>query len=280
MLSIITPVYNGGKFIEGCIENVIEQECPDVEHIIVDGGSTDNTAEVLKCLASKYDHIRWVSEKDKGQSDAMNKGIAMAKGDIVSFLNVDDFYEPGVFNRILKIFEALPEPTFLTGNCNILDEINKEKHISKPKKMELKDLLLGFGVNPHPVNPTSYFYHKSLHQEVGLYDAEVQIAMDQEFIFRLAQNKIHIKYIDEVWGNFRVIEGTKTANDKATGEIIKRDKEILEDYRRHLPWHQRYIVIIQYIFFNRVLAFCRTIKHCLKDPSRVAIALRRQLKGK
>ncbi len=115
MISVITPVYNGEKFIESCIQVVIDQNCPNVEHIImdVDGGSTDRTVEIIKKYAEKYPYIRWISEKDKGQSDAMNRGIAMAKGEILAILNVDDYYEPNVLNQISKIFETLPEPSLL-----------------------------------------------------------------------------------------------------------------------------------------------------------------------
>ena len=96
MISIITPVYNGKRFIEFCIKNVIDQKCPNMEHIIVDGGSTDGTVEIIQRYAERYKHIRWVSEKDKGQSDAMNKGIRLAEGNIIGILNADDYYEPNV----------------------------------------------------------------------------------------------------------------------------------------------------------------------------------------
>ena len=88
MLSIITPVLNGEQFIESCIKVVIDQSCPDCEHIIIDGNSKDRTVEIIKHYASKYSHIRWISENDKGQSDAMNKGIRMARGEIIGILNV------------------------------------------------------------------------------------------------------------------------------------------------------------------------------------------------
>ena len=79
---------------------MIEQNCGDVEHIIIDGGSQDGTVTIIKQYAEKYPHIRWISEADQGQSDAMNKGLDMAKGNIISFLNVDDYYEPLVLNKI------------------------------------------------------------------------------------------------------------------------------------------------------------------------------------
>ncbi|WP_146007550.1 glycosyltransferase family 2 protein, partial [Fischerella muscicola] len=141
MISVITPVYNGEKFIESCIKVVIEQNCPNVEHIIIDGGSKDGTVEIIKQYAKHYPHIRWISEKDQGQSDAMNKGIAMAKGEIISFLNVDDFYEPNVLNRVLKLFEKLPEPSLVVGNCNIWGDSQELKLINKPKKLKIEYLL-------------------------------------------------------------------------------------------------------------------------------------------
>jgi len=121
MISVITPVYNGERFIEACIQVVIDQQCSDVEHIIMDGGSKDGTVDIIKRYAEQYSHIRWLSEKDQGQSDAMNKGIAMAKGEILAILNVDDYYEPNVLKRVTEIFKILPEPSLLVGNCNIWD---------------------------------------------------------------------------------------------------------------------------------------------------------------
>ena len=182
-LSIITPVLNGEKFMEECIKNVIHQKCPFIEHVIVDGGSIDGTVDVIKQYAEQYKHIRWNSEKDKGQSDAQNKGIMMSKGEIISFLNVDDYYEPGVFMRILEIFKTLPEPSLLVGNCNVWDHDGSLREICKPKKLKITDLLMGYAINPHPVNPTSYFYHRSLHDIVGLYDNDIWCNADQDFVF-------------------------------------------------------------------------------------------------
>ena len=105
MISIITPVYNGARYIEGCIETVMDQNHPNFEHIIVDGGSTDGTVEIINRYAAEYDHIRWVSEKDKGQSDAMNKGFEMSSGEIIGYLNADDYFNPGAFEAVLPYFD-------------------------------------------------------------------------------------------------------------------------------------------------------------------------------
>jgi len=99
-ISIITPSLNQGRFLKECIESVLCQNYENFEHIIIDACSTDNTLDVL----SKYHHLIWISEKDKGQSDALNKGLDMASGDIIGWLNADDYYCPDTFNKISKIF--------------------------------------------------------------------------------------------------------------------------------------------------------------------------------
>jgi glycosyltransferase involved in cell wall biosynthesis len=244
MISVVTPVYNGERFIESCIQVVINQQCFDVEHIIVDGGSTDQTVTFLKEYAEKYPHIRWISEKDKGQSDAMNKGIALAKGNIIGILNVDDYYEPKVLNRILKIFQELPEPSLLVGNCNVWDDNDDLVFVNKPKKLKITDLLIA-NANLFPINPSSYFYHASLHQKIGFYKVDEHYAMDLDFILRTVQVAT-VRYIDETWGNFRLIEGSKTVNDEKYGRGFLRKESIFRSYRKQLPLIQQWYVSIVY----------------------------------
>lgn len=101
LVSIITPSYNQGKFIEETIQSVLNQDYPNIEYIVIDGGSTDNTIDILK----KYEgRLRWISEPDKGQSDAINKGFAMARGSMMAWLNSDDTYLPGTVNKVVDIF--------------------------------------------------------------------------------------------------------------------------------------------------------------------------------
>lgn len=233
-LSIITPVYNGAGFVESCILNVIAQQCTDAEHIILDAGSTDGTVDIVKHYAEKYSHIRWVSEKDNGQSDAMNKGIAMARGCILGFLNVDDYYEPNVLNRIVGIFPTLPEPALLVGNCNVLDGHGKLLFLNRPARLRLQDILVAPSINPWPINPSAYFYHKSLHDKIGMYDANENFAFDLEFLLRAVQTA-HVTYVNEVWGNFRLIEGTKTFCDKVAGSNVRRIERLLDYYKKDLP---------------------------------------------
>lgn len=272
MISVITPVYNGERFIESCIKVVIDQACPDVEHIIIDGGSTDQTVELVKRSAQKYSHIRWISEKDRGQSDAMNKGIAMAKGDILGILNVDDYYEPNVLNRVLEIFKTLPEPSLLVGNCNVWDDEGNLDFINKPVNLKLADLLLGFRANQFPVNPSAYFYHTSLHQKIGLYQVEEHYAMDVDFLLRAVQVAT-VKYVNETWGNFRMIEGTKTISDRKTGHASRRKQYLLKAYRKNLPLFQRWQVAVGYeIYKSWDLA-----NYFSKNPQKLLPVLRNKL---
>jgi len=238
MLSIITPVYNSERFIATCIEAVIEQNCIDLEHIIIDGGSTDQTVPIMQQYADRYPHIRWQSEPDRGQSDAMNKGIAMASGEIMGLLNVDDGYEPGVLNRVVDRFKVLPEPTLLVGNCNIWDDAGKLVEVNRPAKLSLFKLVAGVNIHPYPCNPAAYFYHTALHQKVGLYDIANHYSMDLDFILRAVQ-AANAVYVDEIWGNYRRLEGTKTVNDMHNGQMNQRVMQLLKHYRKQLPLHQQ-----------------------------------------
>jgi len=251
MISVITPVYNGERFIESCIKVVIDQNCPEVEHIIVDGGSTDLTVGIIKQYAQKYSHIRWVSEKDRGQSDAMNKGIAMAKGEILAILNVDDYYEQNALNRVSEIFKTLPEPSLLVGNCNIWYDGNYLAFVNKPTKLKLIDLLLGPSANPFPMNPSAYFYHASLHQKIGLYDVNDHYNMDVYFLLEAVQVAT-VKYVNKTWGNFRQITGTKTFTDIKSGQHSQRLELLMKTYWEKLPLPQRWLIPIGYRFYRNV----------------------------
>ena len=231
MISVITPVYNGEKFIKSCIKVVIEQACPNLEHIIVDGASTDNTVEIIKQYAQQYSHIRWISEPDRGQSDAMNKGVNMATGEIIGILNVDDFYEPKVLNRVLQIFKNLPEPSLVVGNCNILGDDGQVKYLNKPSKLGLMGLMTL--KHPFPLNPSAYFYHKSLHERIGFYKVDEHYMMDLDFIIKSVQ-KAKIKYVDELWGNHRQIKETKTMTLMENGQHDEYLRKFLAEHRKKL----------------------------------------------
>ncbi|MBJ6727032.1 glycosyltransferase family 2 protein [Geomesophilobacter sediminis] len=233
-LTVITPVYNGERFIRQCLDNVIAQDCPGVEHLVLDGCSKDGTVAILEEYATRYPHLRWISEPDQGQSDAMNKGIRLAAGEVISFLNVDDFYESGALRRVVELFRTLPEPSLLVGNCKVIDDDGALLFINKPARLKLAELLVGPEVNPWPINPAAYFYHRSLHGQVGPYDVNEHYALDLEFLLRAVQ-KAQVRYVDETFGYFRLIRGTKTFSDWEAGSNVGRCQTLLLRYRKDLP---------------------------------------------
>ncbi|MEH2117276.1 glycosyltransferase family 2 protein [Nostoc sp.] len=279
MISIITPVYNGERFIESCLQVVIDQKCLEVEHIIVDGGSSDKTVDIIKDKANQYPHIRWISEKDRGQSDALNKGISMAQGEIIGVLNVDDFYERNVLNRICEIFPTLAEPSLIIGNCNICNFEGELISINKAKPLRAIDLLLERRINDDgiidasfPLNPSAYFYHKSLHQQIGLYKVEEHYAMDVDFLLR-AVSSCHVKYFNETWGNYRYYPGTKTFDDSTRGTSIVRIKHLFNDYIKTLSLMEQW-----QIWLARNLNFILLkIFYFYKYPERLPESIRQRL---
>jgi glycosyltransferase involved in cell wall biosynthesis len=266
MLSIITPVYNGKSFIEGCIQNVIEQVCTDIEHIIVDAGSTDGTVEIIDYYARKYSHIRWISESDEGQSDAMNKGIDMARGELISFLNVDDFYELGTFERILTLATNLPNPSLIVGNCRILGENDRLLSINCPRELNIFSLLSL--KSAFPLNPSAYFYHKTLHQKIGLYPIEEHYLMDLDFILKAIPNS-HVVYHDEIWGNHRQIEGTKTVTYMNSGDHSRATRKMfMKHSKTTLPIDKQFVVTLELKIFYRFRYFMQHPQEILSSAKK------------
>jgi glycosyltransferase involved in cell wall biosynthesis len=280
LLTVITPVYNGQRFIESCLLSVIDQNCPEAEHLIMDGGSTDKTVDIIKDYAQRYPHIRWISKKDNGQSAAMNNGIAESRGKVISFLNCDDYYEPAVLPRVLDIFQKLPVPSFLTGNCNVLDDNEKIVYLNKPSRLSLTNILIGGEKNQFPFNPSAYFYHRSLHEKAGFYDESDHYTMDLDFLLR-AVRSAHIKYVDETWGNFRYIRGTKTFQSKENNRLEANKMRVMNVYLKELPWFQRcWISMVQFIFVQRkVHYYAGRIQDCFRNPKEIQLFILKKMKS-
>ena len=238
ILSIITPVRNARKYVASCIESVAAQDCPEVEHIIVDGASTDGTTAIVSEHAKARPGLRFIAEPDKGQSDAQNKGIRAAKADYVGILNVDDFYAPGALRRVVEIIRGLREPRFIHGNCNVLSEGDGLARINRPFLLKFENVVVDREAWPFPHNPSSYFYPKRLHEEVGYYDVDEHFAMDLKFVLAAIQ-VIEPLYIDEVLGNFRLVPGTKTFATVVDGTSEIRQRRIMFDAFLRAPLHTK-----------------------------------------
>lgn len=249
VISVITPVFRGAALMQACLDNVAAQGCPHVEHIVVDGGSLDGTVAVLEANTAAMPWLSWVSEPDKGQSDAMNKGIALARAPYISFLNVDDFYEPGALGRAVEIIKALQQPTFLVGNCNVWDDDGRLIHVNRPERLEVERLALGWRFHEHPINPAAYFYPRALHDMVGLYRLDEEYALDLEFILR-AVRAMPARHFDEVWGNYRRVRGTKTVTLAEEGRSVAVSRRVYLRNFRALPWRTQLKVAARYAYYS------------------------------
>lgn len=232
-LSILLVVLNNKAFIAQAMDNFVAQSCPDAELLVMDGASTDGTLSIIQDYAARYPSIRYVSEKDAGQSDAMNKGLRLANGEFVSFLNVDDYYSEGVLNEVVSLLHADSSIDFITGNCNVWDAQGELIYVNRPTPMEKHHVLSGYHF---PVNPTAYFYRRSIHEKVGFYNEKNHYNMDLEFIIQTAL-QYKITYVDRIWGNFRMLPNSKTFSDQSTKQLEIRKHALLSTYIKKTSYY-------------------------------------------
>jgi glycosyltransferase involved in cell wall biosynthesis len=213
-ISIITPSFNQASFIDRTIRSVLDQNYPGLEYIIVDGGSQDGTIDVLK----KYERrLKWISEKDEGQADAINKGVLMATGDIIAYLNSDDVYEPGALRRVAEYFAAHPEAMWLTGKCRIIDEHDREIRgmITAYKNFLLRHYSYRMLLVTNPISQPATFWRRTVVDEFGLFDKTEHLVMDYEYWLRIGK-KYPLSVLDEYLAAFRVYASSKTSSSFLT----------------------------------------------------------------
>lgn len=205
-ISIITPSFNQGRFLERTIKSVLSQNYPNIEYIIIDGGSTDNTVEIIK----KYEHklAYWVSEKDKGQSDALNKGFKKATGEIIGWQNSDDIYLRDSFLKALNTFNDHPKAEIVFGNTYMIDE--NDNIINELRFTPFS--LLTHLYEGMSISNQSSFWKKTVFDKIGMMNLQFQFSMDFEFFLRAKLNNINFKFIHEHLGSFRIHTESKTTS--------------------------------------------------------------------
>ncbi len=203
LVSIVTPSLNQGCFIEETILSVKNQTYSNIEHIVVDGGSTDETLDILRQYS---DSIVWLSEPDEGQSDAINKGWRMSKGEILAYLNSDDIYKPWAVEMAVKYFAGHKDVDMVYGECDIIDEEGEVTGQLPSTEFNLVELLCCRVGLPQP----AMFFRRSVLEEVGYLDTNIHYAMDYDLFVRVGL-KSKIKKIPQLLADFRFCTGTKSS---------------------------------------------------------------------
>jgi glycosyltransferase involved in cell wall biosynthesis len=211
MISIVTPSFNQASFILEALQSIQIQDYPNYEHLIIDGLSTDGTINLLEALpsTSQNSRLRWLSEKDKGQSEALNKGFRRAKGDIIGWLNSDDRYLPGCFAHIVRAFEQNPTVDIIYGDYRVVDESGSVIRIKREIDFS-KFVLLYHRVLYIPTTAT--FFRSRIFKEDNWLEEGLQYAMDLDFFIRLAAKGYHFKHLSEVLADFRLQPHSKTCS--------------------------------------------------------------------
>src|SRR5574337_877614 len=208
-ISVITPTLNQARFIERTICSVLDQDSPCLEYIVLDGGSVDGTLDILQ----KYEkYLKWISRKDEGQADAINKGIAMAGGEIIAYLNSDDVYQRGALRTVGNYFSARPDVMWVAGKCRIIDERDREirKPVTAYKNFLLRHYSYSLLLVTNPISQPAAFWRRAVVDEFGLFDKTEHLVMDYDYWLRVGR-KYSPAVLDEYLASFRVYSTSKTS---------------------------------------------------------------------
>jgi GT2 family glycosyltransferase len=195
LVSIITPSYNQASYLEQTIQSVLGQDYPRIEYLVIDGTSTDNSVEIIRRYQDRLAY--WVSEKDSGQAEAINKGFARAKGEILAWLNSDDYYLPNTISAVVRCFEENPDVVMAYGDMLAVDGNGQTINVLKYKQLSLEDLLCSQIIG----QPSVFFRHSAL-EKTGLLDTSFHFMLDHHLWIRLAQQG-RILHVPQVWSAAR-----------------------------------------------------------------------------
>jgi glycosyltransferase involved in cell wall biosynthesis len=235
LVSIITPTLNRAEFLEKAIQSVIAQDYENIEHIIIDGLSTDGTLDILKKYEKKY-NLRWISEKDKNQTDAWNKGIKMAKGEFLGWCCSDDYYKEGAVGKIVDAFEKNPGIDLAFGACQELNyQTGKFETVfrndpEKIKKITPDDILYGREALRQP----ALFYRRRIIEKTGFLTPDIKFMMDYDWEYRMLKNGAKVMYIDEILAIIGQHPGRGSI--KAAAKGIKASMDFIRFYGGKVPF--------------------------------------------
>lgn len=232
-ISIVTPVYNCEKYIRETIESIANQSYKNFEHIVIDAASNDNTLGIIK----EYNHIKYLSEKDNGQADAINKGFKLAQGDILAWQNADDSYFPDTFETVINFFKSNPDTDIVYGYYQLVAQ--DSKWICDVYPIEWNRWLFIHG-RFCPLQPT-VFWRRKVAETVGQLNEKLHYCMDVDFFSRVVNKGFTFQRIPKMIGKFRVHFESKTQNKD-------NDKKVYEEYKKVLATNFNFNIIDGFFF--------------------------------
>lgn len=222
-ITIITPSYNQGRYIEATIRSVLDQGYPDLEHIIIDGGSTDGTLEIL----GRYPHLTVVSEPDRGQADAVNKGFARATGELIGWLNSDDTYYPGALADAARTIDPAKGVFIAMGRCAYIDEDGSPTGREHPSGFVSHERVVEIWKGYTIPNP-AVFFHRSVYDSCGGLDESLYFALDYDLFCRYTA-RFPITVVDRLWATYRLHRSAKTS-EQSQGELLEKSLQVSRRY--------------------------------------------------
>jgi len=222
LVSIVTPTYNPGARLERCIASVASQTYTNIEHIVVDAGSTDGTLELL----AAHPDVRWVSEPDEGQADALNKGFRMAEGELLTWINGDDTLEPGAVSSVVEAFERTGAE-WIYGNCEMWE--GNASHLWDPPPRLTEESFDWVC----PIAQQGTFFTKRAFESVGGIDMSFDLSMDYDLWLRLFDAGIASTYVDEVLGRFEIHDDSKSGSRGQDEFILEGALALRRRGRKH-----------------------------------------------
>ena len=215
-ISIVTPSFNQAAFLERTILSVLEQGYSNLEYIIIDGGSTDGSVDIIKKYQERLAY--WISEPDRGQAHAINKGLRMATGEWVGWQNSDDIFYPGVFESLAREAAKAPHADLIIGNMNLIDKEDQVLRDIKYVRPTYRSLLAEGMV----LTNQAAFWRRRVHGEIGYVDETLDCGFDYEWFLRLLAGR-GAAHVNATWGGLRLHEDTKTSNRQVVFDMEFRE---------------------------------------------------------
>ncbi len=255
-ISIVIPTFNQAAFLEETLRSVLDQNYPDLELIVVDGGSTDGTVRVLETYAPRL--AWWVSERDRGQTDAINKGLGRITGEVWSYLNSDDLLAPGALRRMRECF-ANPDVSWVGAVSTIFDKTGERGRIEPAPAQRPRDYLTPWSRPMQHIFPCSNvcFMRRAILDRCGLFDESYHYSMDMEYYTRVTFAGFSMLRIPDVLGHWRWHDSSKTMTDGIAWRFLEAELRIAEHFLPRLDPPERAEVAREITEMHRQLAVRR-----------------------